>query len=268
MAAIKSTEEIQALTEGGKIIGKILKHLSEMVTPGISAWEIDQEAERRIIEAGGRPAFKGYKVDKYGPKFPSTICASLNDEVVHGIAEKDKILQEGDIFSIDIGMQWPLNSGIGNRGNGMFTDTALTVPVGKIDGKLQQLNAVTKKALHIGVDAVKVGGRISDIGKAIEAYVEPQGYGIVHALSGHGVGHAVHEDPSIPNYYDRAYDNWIIREGMVLAIEPMLTLGTDEVVFLDDGWTVVTEDGTHSAHHEHTIVVEKTGARIITVRPS
>jgi methionyl aminopeptidase len=267
MAYIKQPEEIKKIKQGGKILGEILEKLAGMVKPGVSAWDIDVEAERLIKEAGGRPAFKGYKGRKSEPPFPSTICASKNDELVHGIATKDKVLNDGDIFSIDIGMQWPLKCGKGENGNGFYTDTALTVPVGSVPEKTKQLISVTKKCLEIGIEQAKVGNTIADIGKAIQSWVEPQGYGVVRDLVGHGVGHGVHEEPRVPNYYDKSLESYILEEGVVIAIEPMITQGDYNVKTADDGWSISTADGSLNAHQEHTVVITKKGPLVVTRRP-
>ncbi|MFA7245459.1 MAG: type I methionyl aminopeptidase [Candidatus Magasanikbacteria bacterium] len=268
MSYIKKQEEIQLIIEGGRILGEILDKLAQMVKPGISAYEVDMEAERLILEAGGRPAFKGYRGRRSEPPFPSTICASVNEEVVHGIASKDKILKEGDIFSIDIGMQYPVNSGLGRGGNGFFTDTAITVAVGNITEKTRQLMNVTKKSLELAIEKCFVGNSIAIIGKVIQDYIEPQGYGIVRDLVGHGVGHEVHEEPRVPNYYDRDLESWKLEHNAVIAIEPMITMGDYNVETSDDGWSVSTIDKSLSAHFEHTIVITKDGPLVVTRRPS
>ncbi len=268
MSYIKLQSEIEQIKKGGQILGGILEKLGKMAKPGISAWEIDQEAEKLIKEAGGRPAFKGYRGRKSEPAFPSTICASRNDELVHGIANKEKVLKDGDIFSIDIGMQWPLNCGEGENGTGFFTDTAITVAVGKIPEKTKQLVNVTKKALEIGIAQCKVGNTVADIGRAIQEYIEPQGYGVVRDLVGHGVGHGVHEEPRVPNYYDKSLESWILEEGVVIAIEPMITMGDYNVKTADDGWGISTVDGSLCAHQEHTVVISKNGPIVVTRRPS
>ena len=257
----KKTHEVEKILEGGKIIGEILDHLASMVKPGVSAFEIDCTAEKMIREAGGRPAFKGYKTRVTDTPFPSTICASVNNELVHGIAHKEKILREGDIFSIDIGMEYPAH-------NGFYTDTALTVVVGEVDDKTQELLDVTKKALEIGIEKAQPGNTVADIGLAIEKYIKPQGYGIVEDLVGHGGGHAVHEEPRVPNFYDKEPETWILKPGVVIAIEPMIALGTHEVKTAEDGWTISTSDGALNAHFEHTVVVTENGPVIATLRPS
>ncbi len=258
---IKKEEEIKQIIEGGKIIGRILEELSKMVKPGISAWEIDQQAEKLIRDAGGAPAFKGYKSRPNDPPFPTTICASVNEEVVHGIATKDKILKEGDIFSIDIGMQYPAK-------NGYFTDTALTVAVGEIPDETKKLLQETKKCLEIGIKQCVVGNTIADIGKAIQNYIEPLGYGVVRDLVGHGVGHAVHEDPRVPNFYDKELESWKLEPGVVIAIEPMITIGSYEIETATDGWSISTVDKSLSAHFEHTIIITEDGPIVATRRPN
>jgi methionyl aminopeptidase len=273
MSYLKTTEEIKLIQEGGRILGGILEKLSKMSKPGVSAYEIDKEAERLIREAGGKSAFKGYKGKKNDPPFPTTICACLNEELVHGIASKEKILKDGDIFSIDIGMEYPAKNikyPISNikSNRGYFTDTAITVAVGKISEKTKQLLNVTKKALEIGIKQCVVGNTVADIGRAIQNYVEPQGYGIVRDLVGHGVGHAVHEEPRVPNYYDKESKKWILRPGVVIAIEPMITMGDWRIVTADDGWSVKTADNSLCAHQEHTVIITEGGPLVATRRPS
>jgi methionyl aminopeptidase len=267
MAYTKSKKEVQYIIEGGKIVGEILDKLAKMVKPGVSTLEIDTEAERLIREAGGIPAFKGYKIPGHVP-FPGTICASTNTEVVHGIPSSDKILRDGDVFTMDIGMQWPTGKEEGKNGNGYFTDTALTVPVGEIAEKTKQLLNVTKKSLELAIEQCHVGNTIADIGRAVEDYVEPQGYGIVTDLAGHGVGHDVHEEPYVPNYYSKDMEQWKLRDGVVIAIEPMITEGSPDVETSKDGWSVVSSDGKLNAHYEHTVVITEDGPIVATRRPS
>lgn len=265
----KTSTEMDYITECGKRLGAILETLSTLVHPGVTALEIDQEAERLIREAGGVPAFKGYTTRKSDPPFPSTICASLNTELVHGIATKEKVIKDGDIFSIDIGMQYPAGSGEGQNGNGYFTDTAITLPIGDVPKDIKRLLAVTREALEVGIDAVQIGGTIADIGKAVETYVNNAGtYGIVRDLVGHGVGHAVHEDPRVPNVYDKDLESWRIEPGVVIAIEPMMTLGGHAIRVDDDGWTISPADQSLCAHFEHTIVVTESGPSVVTRRTS
>jgi len=258
---VKKPAEVDEIIEGGKIMGEILEEISMLAKPGVSAWEIDKEAERMIRKAGGAPAFKGYKSRPSDPPFPSTICASINEEIVHGIATKEKILKDGDIFSIDIGMKYPADGGY-------FTDTALTLSVGGIPKDIQKLLDVTKKSLEIGIKQCVVGNTVADIGKAIEDYIKPYGYGIVRDLVGHGVGHAVHEEPRVPNFYDRSLEKWKLEPGVVIAIEPMITIGDYNIETAEDGWSISTIDKSLSAHFEHTIVITNGGPVVATRRPS
>lgn len=269
---IKNPEEIKLIKNGGQIMGRILDNLAKLCRPGISTWEIDQAAEKMIIEAGGRPAFKGYKIRSTDTPFPSTICASINEGLVHGIAKKSAILKNGDIFTIDIGMEWPVfaKATPGKpEARGYYTDTALTVPIGKISAKTRELLRVAQESLERGIKAIKPGNTVADIGKTIEDYVKSQGkYGIIRDLVGHGVGHALHEEPRIPNFYDRALDFIVLKPGMVIAVEPMISLGGWRVTTTNDGWTIVMADGSLCAHFEHTIIVTKSGNIVATRRPS
>ncbi len=254
---IKTKEEIEIIRECGKRLATVLNKTALLVRPGISTLELDEYAEKLIREYGDKPAFKNYK--PYGAKtpFPATLCISVNDEVVHGIPKADCILKEGDIVSLDCG--------INHRG--YFTDMAITVAVGKISKEDKKLLEITREALMIGIKAAKIGKRVGDIGYAIESFVRKQkhNYGIVDILSGHGVGKYIHEDPFVPNFGDKNTGEKLV-EGMVLALEPMLNLGTKNV-FLDkgDNWTFKTRDGKKSAHFELTIAVGKNGGEILTI---
>lgn len=248
----KTKQEIDKIREGGKILHGILRATAKLVKPGISTAVLNDFAEKEIVKAGGRPSFKNYGT-KDNP-FPAGLCTSLNDVVVHGIPSKKEILQEGDIVGLDIGMEY----------KGFYTDTAITVPVGNVSAETQKLLEVTEKALQAGIDQARVGNRIGDIGAAIEVYANKAGLGVVRDLVGHGVGYDVHEDPQVPNY-GRAHTGPELKEGMVLAIEPMFNLGTHKLVFDDyDGWTISTADGKYSAHFEHTIAVTKNRPEILT----
>lgn len=258
-------------------MGKILEDLGKLAKPGVSAYELDLIAEKMIIASGGVPAFKGYRGRKSDPPFPSTMCTSVNEELVHGVARKNLILKDGDIFSLDIGMEYPISAPRGGAtpgkpvGHGYFTDTAITIIVGnkKPTPEVEKLLRVTRDALEVGIKAAQPGAPVSAIGKAIENYVNSQGrYGIIRDLVGHGVGHAVHEDPRVPNYYDKRLDHFVLKPGMVIAIEPMISLGTHEIVTADDGWTISMADGSLCAHFEHTLVITETGNKVATRRPS
>jgi methionyl aminopeptidase len=277
---IKTQRDIENIKQNCVLIGAILETLAEKCVPGASVWEIDQLAEKLIRKSGGRPAFKGYKPSGAERPFPATVCVSLNSELVHGIPRKETFLKNGDIVSLDIGMEWPLGSSKSKvlpagkqvkslKTKGVFSDTAITVAVGAIPEKTKELLAVTKQALEEGIKAAKPGNSIASIGRAVENYVKSQGkYGIVRDLVGHGVGHAVHEEPMIPNYYDPALEGTLLRPGMVVAIEPMISLGGWRVATMPDGWTIKMADNSLSAHFEHTVIITEDGNIVATRRPS
>jgi methionyl aminopeptidase len=252
---IKTKEEIVILREGGKRLAFILNEVAKIVRPGISTRELDALANMLSIQGGDRPAFLDYK--PYGAKraYPASLCVSINDEVVHGIPNEDeaKILKEGDIVSLDMGIIH----------KGLITDSAITVPVGKINKKAKELLNATREALDIGIQMAKLGNTVGDIGFAIESFVKPYGFGVVRELAGHGVGYKVHEDPYVPNYGRRG-EGEILRPGMVIAIEPMINEGTPDIKLDHDGYTYRTLDGKRSAHFEHTIVVTEKGPEILT----
>ncbi len=250
---IKTEEEIEILRAGGKRLADILQKVSEKVKPGISIMELDRYAEQLIRDDGDEPAFLGYKPAHHMAPYPASLCVSINNEIVHGIPKEDKILKEGDIVSLDLGL----------KHNGLFTDHAVTVPVGKINKKDTELLRITSEALLVGISAARGGNRVGDIGYAIQEFVKPYGYGIVRDLSGHGVGRAIHEDPFIPNY-GKAGKGVELVAGMVIAIEPMLNEGEDGTVVDRDGYTVRTMDGSKSAHFEHTILITDGEAEILT----
>lgn len=253
---IKTEEEIELIRRGGQILGGILQELAQMVKPGVTTGDLELRAGILIEKLGGRPSFKHYQSGGDKP-YPTILCTSIDDQVVHAPAFPVRILEEGSIIGIDIGMEYPAK-------NGFFTDTAVTVPVGKISKEAGRLLEVTRRALYLGIKQVRPGHKISDIGRAIERYVSKFGFGIVRDLVGHGVGYAVHEEPRIPNYYDRSLEKIEIKEGMVLAIEPMINLGTWKVIDGDDSFSIKTADGSLSAHFEHTVVVTKNGCEIVT----
>jgi methionyl aminopeptidase len=248
---IKTQEEINIIAEGGELIHNILHNTAKLVKPGVSTWELNEYAESEIYKIGGRPSFKGY-----GPKknpFPAGLCTSVNDQVVHGIPSRDVILKNGDIIGLDIGMEY----------KGLYTDTAITVPIGSVSPKIQKLMDVTKKSLNEGIKQAVAGNKIGDISHAIQTCAENAGFSVVRDLVGHGVGYDVHEDPAVPCYGKKG-TGLELKEGMVLAIEPMLCDGEYFVVFEKDGWTISTRDGSLSAHFEHTIAITKHGARVLT----
>jgi methionyl aminopeptidase len=244
----KSASEIALMAEGGKIVAKVLKRMEEVVRPGITTGHIEKEAERLAKYHGVVPAFKGYS------GYPSAICVSVNEEVVHGIPSGRRSLSEGDIVSLDYGAFY----------KGFYSDAAVTLPVGKIDNGAKRLLEVTRNALMRGIQVAVEGNRVGDIANTIQRFVEGNGFSVVKVFVGHGIGKNLHEEPQVPNFGE---PQWGIRlkEGMTVAIEPMVNAGGDEVRVLDDGWTAVTSDGSLSAHFEHTIAVTRDGPRILTM---
>lgn len=249
MITCRSAEELVKLRAANQLVARILDELRRLVVPGATTAGIDAEAERLVREAGAQPAFKGYR------GFPATICASRNHEVVHGIPSAQPLV-EGDILSIDMGVKL----------DGYYGDSAVTVGVGAINAETQRLLDVTEASLYRGIDAVKPGARVSDIGQAVQAYVEAHGFTVVREFVGHGIGTKLHEEPQIPNYGPGGRGPRLA-EGMVLAIEPMVNAGRPGVRVLSDGWTAVTVDGLWSAHFEHTVAVTAEGFEILTMRP-
>jgi methionyl aminopeptidase len=257
MSLIKTPDEIQKLKRGGEILSRVLRGAAERCVAGASTEEMDRFAHDAIVAAGGKPSFLGYRISKEDPAFPSTLCISINEEVVHGLATPDRTIKDGDIVGLDIGMWY----------EGLATDMATTVMVGNVRSEVRDLVKTTRESLKQGISAIKAGGWVSDIGAAVEDVVKPKGYGIVKDLVGHGVGHAVHEEPQVPNYREPRAPRVRLEEGMVLAIEPMVTLGGWKVSMKDDGWTIVTRDGSPAAHFELTVVVTKSGYELITPWP-
>ena len=248
MVTLKSAREIEAMERSGRITAKVLTDLMKAVRPGMTTRDLDKMAEEGIRGMGGVPTFMGY----HG--YPSSICASVNDEVVHGMPG-DRVLRDGDLLSIDIGTTF----------EGYVSDSAVTVAVGTISAAAQRLLQVTQECLMAGIAQMYKGKRLGDIGAAVQEHAEAHGYGVVRELVGHGVGTAMHEEPQVPNY-GTAGSGMELRPGLVLAIEPMITQGTYAVETLKDGWTVVTADGKLAAHFEHTIAVTHEGPRILTLR--
>ncbi len=248
MIFLKSSRELEAIRRSGKITASVLTELMAAARPGVTTKQLDELAERRIREQGGVPTFLGYR------GYTASICTSVNDEVVHGIPG-DRALRDGDLLSIDIGTTL----------DGFVSDSAVTVPVGSVSAEARRLMDVTQESLMAGIAAMQVGNRIGDIGAAVSAVAEGNGYGVVRELVGHGVGRDMHEDPQVPNF-GSAGTGTELRRGLVLAIEPMITQGDYAVEILKDGWTVVTADGKLAAHFEHTIAVTDEGPRILTLR--
>lgn len=236
--SIKSEREIELMREAGRILARVHEDLGKIIRPGISTLDIDRAGERMIRSYGCIPSFKNYN------GYPASICVSVNEEVVHGIPNKHRILHEGDIVSLDAGVIY----------NGYHSDAARTYAVGKIAPEAENLIRVTRECFYEGIKYAKAGNHLNDISSSIQAYAEHFGYGVVRDLVGHGVGRALHEDPEVPNFSQRKR-GIRLRPGMTLAIEPMINLGRADVVWLDDNWTVVTDDGSLSAHYENTVLI-------------
>jgi len=257
MVILKTPAEIDAIREGGHILSRILTELVSVVRPGITTGELEALADKRMREAGGEPSFKGYKTDPTITPYNSAVCLSIDDEIVHAPAYPSREVKEGSLLKLDIGLRY----------KGMCTDMAVTVPVGKVSDEVLKLIKVTKESLLLGLEKAVVGASISAIGKAVDGHVVKHGYTTVKDLTGHGVGHHVHEDPRIPNYHDPDYDKVKLVAGMVIAIEPMVNVGEEYVRVKRDQWTIVTEDKTLSAHYEVTLALTDSGTEIMTPIP-
>ncbi len=247
MIIVKTEKQIEAMRESGKILRDTLLKVEEFIKPGLTTKEIDKFAHRYIVSRGAKPSCLGYM------GYPAATCISVNEVVVHGIPD-DRVIQDGDIVSVDLCVLY----------KGMHTDAARTFCVGNVSPEKRKLVEVTKESFFEGIKHIKAGSRVGDIGSAVQKYAESFGYGVVRDLQGHGVGCSIHEDPGIPNY-GRAGTGEFLKEGMTIAVEPMITLGTYEVYVSEDGWTVSTDDGQPAAHYENTMVVTKDGVEILTL---
>jgi len=248
LVQLKSKSEIEKMRKAGQIVGQILFELGEMVKPGVSTADLDLFAQVRTKELGAKPAFKGYQ------GFPGTLCVSVNEEVVHGIPSKKRLLNEGDIIGVDFGVIL----------DGWYGDSAKTFCVGKVTNDIEKLVKATEKSLHLGIEQAKAGNHLFDIGFAIQNFVESHGFSVVREFVGHGIGRNLHEDPQVPNFGTKG-KGMLLKPGMVLAIEPMINAGKPEVKVLNDGWTAVTADRKWSAHFEHTIAITEQGTEILTL---
>lgn len=253
MISIKKPHELELLRECGKRNASILREVAKFVAPGVSTEELDQRAFKLTTDQGDTPSFLGYTPHGVTVPYPKSLCVSINDEVVHGIPSPDRILKEGDIVTLDMGLSH----------EGMLTDHAVTVTAGKVTPEEKKLVKATREALDAGIQAAVGGNTIGDIGNAIQKVAEKYGFAIAEELAGHGVGYKVHEDPYVPNEGEPGEGDKLV-PGMVLALEPMLTMGSSKVVFDDDQYTVRTKDGTKSAHFEHTIIITEGKAEVIT----
>ena len=247
MIVCKSPLELEKMRRAGLVVWELLQELKARVKPGISTYELEEFAIERIAESGARPAFKGLY------DYPCALCTSINEEIVHGIPSKKRILKEGDILKIDVGVQL----------EGYYSDSAVSVPVGTIQPELDQLLRVTEESLHRAIERARLGARVGDISAAVQEHAESHGYSVVRDFVGHGIGTQLHEDPKVPNYGTPGHGP-ALKEGMVLAIEPMVNTGKPGAKILKDKWTAVTEDGGYSAHFEHCVVVTSNGPWILT----
>lgn len=255
MAKIKTKDEIESLRKGGKILAKILKELAKASKPGVSTEDINDLALKLAEDFGAEPVLLGYHPEFAAHPYPAALCTSVNNTVQHGIPRADEILQEGDIINLDMSIGY----------EGMIVDSGITVPVGKIDSVSQKLIDTTREALALGIKQAKPGNHIGDIGHAVQTFVESRGFSVVEVLCGHGVGHAVHEEPFVPNY-GKPGTGPVIKVGNVFAIEPIVNVGKKDVWFDDDGdgYSVFTVDGSRAAHFEHTVAITEKGPEIMT----
>ena len=254
MIVRKNMAELEKMRAAGLLVWKILDKLKKMVAEGVTTYDLEVTAEKMMADAGARPAFKGYSTPAAGTKFPFVLCTSVNDEIVHGMPSQKRVLKSGDIVSIDTGVQL----------NGYYGDSAITVAVGEISEEAQRLMEVTRESLELAIDKARPGNRLFDICGTVERHVTANGFSVVREFVGHGIGTQMHEEPQIPNYVDRRNENPRLKEGMVLAIEPMVNAGKPGSRVQPDKWTAVTEDGKYSAHFEHTVAITANGPWVLT----
>ncbi len=250
MIVLKSGAELEAMRQSGRIVAQIMSELEPLVRPGIRTRDLDLYADKRTRELGAVPAFKGYR------GYPASVCVSVNEEIIHGIPS-GRILQEGDIVSLDFGALY----------EGFFSDSALTAPVGRVSAEARKLIGAAERAFEKGLEQMREGNRVSDISAAIQRSVESEGFSVIRQFVGHGIGRALHEEPQVPNFGVPGQGPKI-RRGMILAIEPMIAMGGWEVEVQEDGWTAVTRDRTLAAHFEHTVALTENGPEILSARPA
>jgi methionyl aminopeptidase len=254
MIVRKTAAELEKMRRSGLLVWQILQKMRELAVEGASTWDLEVAAARMMDDAGARPAFKGYYVPAAGEAFKFVLCTSVNEEIVHGMPNPKRLLRKGDIVSIDTGVKL----------DGYYGDSAITVPIGEVSEKTVKLLRVTEEALELAIDRVRAGNRLFDVCGAVEQHVKSNGFSIVREYVGHGIGTQLHEEPQVPNYVDRKNENPRLKEGMVLAVEPMVNAGRPESVVLKDRWTAVTKDGSYSAHFEHSIAVTENGPWVLT----
>jgi methionyl aminopeptidase len=257
MIVRKNGAELEKMRRSGLLVARILDSLREMVKEGVSTYELELATDRMIRDAGAKPAFKGYTIPSAPTPFPYSLCVSVNDEIVHGMPSKRRLLRNGDIVSLDTGVQL----------DGYYGDSALTLPVGEVSEENERLLRVTLEALEKAILKAQVGNRLFDVSGTVEQHVNAHGFSVVKEFVGHGIGRSLHEEPQVPNYVDRKSENPRLKEGMVLAIEPMVNAGSADSEVLDDKWTAVTKDGKYSAHFEHCVAITSNGPWVLTRLP-
>ncbi len=250
----KSPSELEKMRRSGLLVWEILQRLSSMVADGLSTWDLEVAAEKMVADAGAKPAFKGYYSQAAGTRYPYVLCVSVNAEIVHGMPAPKKVLRPGDIVSIDTGVSL----------HGYFGDSAVTVPVPPISEEAAKLLRVTQESLELAIDQCRAGNRLFDISGTVERHVVSNGFSVVREFVGHGIGTSLHEEPQVPNYIDRRNDNPRLKDGMVLAIEPMVNAGKPDAKVLADKWTAVAKDGKPSAHFEHVVAITSNGPWVLT----
>jgi len=254
MIVRKTPAELEKMRRSGLLVFQVLQKVKELAVEGASTMDLEIAAEKMIADAGARPAFKGYYVPAAGEAYRFVLCTSVNEEIVHGMPNPKRILKKGDIVSIDTGVKL----------DGYYGDSAVTVPIGEVSEQTQKLLRVTQESLELAIDQVRAGGRLFDICGAVEKHVTCNGFSVVREYVGHGIGTQLHEEPQVPNYVDRRNENPRLKEGMVLAVEPMVNAGRPEAVVRKDHWTAVAKDGSNSAHFEHCVAVTENGPWVLT----
>lgn len=254
MIVRKTAAEIEKMRAAGLLVWRVLNALRELVQEGATTWDLEVAAEKMIREAGAKPAFKDYYVPAVGQKYPYVLCTSVNSEIIHGMPSQKRVLHKGDVVSVDTGASL----------GGYFGDSAVTIPVGEISSGTEKLLRVTQEALELAIDKMRPGNRLFDVCGTVQRHVESNGFSVVREFVGHGIGTQLHEEPQVPNYVDRKGENPRLKEGIVLAIEPMVNAGKPDARVLPDRWTVVTKDGSYSAHFEHTVAVTGNGPWVLT----
>lgn len=253
---LKTPAELERMREAGRLVGRILDRVAELIAPGVTTAELDRVAEKMVNDAGALSAFKDYPHPHGGTPFPSVLCTSLNHEVVHGIPSDKTVLKEGDILSVDCGVKL----------GGFYGDSARTFAVGALDSEAKKLLDITHQSLQVAIETCSVGRRLNELGHGVQRLVESNGFSVVRDFVGHGVGRSLHEEPQVPNFCDGNPKRGLkLRPGLVLAIEPMVNIGSQDTEVLDDEWTVVTKDRSLSAHFEHTVAITEDGPRVLTL---